>query len=445
MLGRMRRLALVLLTALACAPAAAAGPTPYAIGRATCDGLPRLPIETAKGMCAGLVAGPPAGAFSKRLMKAPRTLLPLDDGRSWLVADLGGWTPGRGAIWRLTPRRGAPPQLERLLDRLVLPHGMATGPDGRVYVGEMSRIVAFDPRAANPALAVQTVVSGLPDNRLHANRHPLSAFLFDRDGSLLVNVGAPSDQCLDPQGRPRGTDRCLETEGDEPLAGVRRYPYLGGGRWSAKYTMLARGLRNSLAMVRHDSGTLLQAENSIDYPDADAPYEEVNVLVAGRHYGWPYCYEYAETAPGWVERKAMDCKGRRHTAPAALLPPHAAPLAMTYYRGSMFPQLQGRLLMTWHGPREAGARLVALEVDAQGVPVARPRARYPAYAVGKVRQIPYLRGPGVEPIVLTPGWRALAGRRPTRAPVGVTVAPDGSIWVAEDHNGTVIRFAVDRP
>ena len=142
----------------------------------------------------------------------------------------------------------------------------------------------------------------------------------------------------------------------------------------------------------------------------------------------------------------MDCKGPRHTRPVALLPPHAAPLSLTWYRGAMFPELEGKMLMTWHGYRGAGGRLVALDVDARGVPVASAAATYPVYlkgaAVGKRR---YKAGPGVTPRVLTPGWGAVAGKRPMGSPVGVTVAPDGSIWVAEDRNRTIVRFAKDRP
>jgi glucose/arabinose dehydrogenase len=35
--------------------------------------------------------------------------------------------------------------------------------------------------------------------------------------------------------------------------------------------------------------------------------------------------------------------------------------------------------------------------------------------------------------------------RPTGAPVGLAVAPDGAIWVADDRNGTLLRIAADRP
>jgi glucose/arabinose dehydrogenase len=72
----------------------------------------------------------------------------------------------------------------------------------------------------------------------------------------------------------------------------------------------------------------------------------------------------------------MDCNSSAHAKPARLLPPHSSPLDMLYYDGAMFPELRGRLLMSWHGYRPAGARLVAFTVDSQGIPHATPKAHY---------------------------------------------------------------------
>jgi hypothetical protein len=221
----------------------------YAVDPANpCDGYPRLPIETASGMCAGLVYGPPPEGQrpSQRLLHLPRTLLFLPDG-DLLVVDLGGWDPGQGSVWRLKPQPAQPPALTKLLSGLDLPHTAAIGPDGAVYIGEMSRILRFDPSAPDPGSTVQTVVAGLPANHLHDDRHPLSSFIFDSDGSLLVNVGAPSDQCAPPPSASATTD-CAEIKGDPPLAAIWCFAYLGQGRWDQFPT--SRRKTASTSMIR---------------------------------------------------------------------------------------------------------------------------------------------------------------------------------------------------
>ncbi len=205
--------------------------------------------------------------------------------------------------------------------------------------------------------------------------------------------------------------------------------------------MLARGLRNSVALAVHPSGAVLQAENSYDLADRWSPFEEVNVIQAGRHYGWPYCMDMATPTPGaWAG--AMDCASSAHTPPVALLPPHVAPLSMTWYQGAMFPALKGKLLMSWHGYRSTGGRLAAFEVDTRGVPITRAKASYPTYPTGAR---PFGAGPAAQAQILTPGWGKVEGQRPQGTPVGITVAADGAIWVADDKNGAIIRFSIDRP
>ena len=409
----MRTPALLAAALALAAPASAAPRAGYALDGKTCDGFPRAPIGMAKGLCAGLVLGP--GPAAPRM---PRTLMALDaKGTDWLVTDLGGWTAGKGAVWRLTLTPGGA-TARRLLSGLAMPHTVARGPDGAVYVGEMSRIFRFDPDARDPQATISPVVTGLPDNRLHADRHPLSAFLFLKDGALLVDVGAPSDACASPASHD-AQGRCTEGEGPAPAASLRRFAYLGAGRWDAKFTTVATGLRNSLALALTPAGDVIQAENGIDYKEATRPPEEVNLIRQGGFYGWPYCWGADKTADAFAAHPPVDCRTGQDR-PWLLLPPHAAPLAMAWYRGAMLPQLQGRLLMAWHGYRATGSRVVAFAADAQG----RPKP---------------------DPLVLTPGWGPQPGVRPRGAPAGVTVAPDGAVWVADDKNGAILRIAADRP
>ncbi|WP_313101014.1 PQQ-dependent sugar dehydrogenase [Brevundimonas sp.] len=399
-----------------------------------CAGRPATTVRTAPGLCLGLV-WQGAGREGPRM---PRGLMQLADG-DWLVTDLGGWEAGKGAVWRLSFAADGAAQWRRLARGLSMPHTVARGPDGRVYVSEMNRILTLDPEAADPAASVRTVIGDLPDNRLHDNRHPLSSFVFDGNGDLLVNVGAPSDRCLDGAGKPRADARgaCVE---EGVTAQVRRHAYLGAhqgeGRWAEESRVFASGLRNSIALVRHPSGTVLQAENSVDLPTPEHPFDEVNVLRQGGHYGWPYCVDLSTPLPGWSARQAR-CGERDR--PVALLPPHAAPLDMIYYEGAMFPELRGRLLMTWHGYRRTAGRITAVETDARGVPLTDVGGRYAIYPRGSLG---YPAGaPSVKGRVLTPGWDRVSGRQPRGSPVVMAVAADGSIWVTDDRSRAILRIA----
>ena len=144
-------------------------------------------------------------------------------------------------------------------------------------------------------------------------------------------------------------------------------------------------------------------------PRAIGPYDEINVIHEGGHYGWPYCYDTDQSTPAWTGSAAMDCRSSDHVKPVAFLPPHAAPLGAIYYGGAMFPALKGKLLMSWHGYRPSGSRLVSFDVDAKGVPVAVAHARFPEYTNAGVTWKDYRPGPAAEPTILTPGWSLVPG------------------------------------
>lgn len=440
----MKRAIALLAFALVTLPAWAAERV-YKITDQTCDGYPRASIGMAPGFCAGLVVAPPAN-FRSRTIRMPRVVLPLPGGKDFLVTDVGNWDGPGGKVWRITVARGKPATITPVLTGLYMPHHMAFGPDGKVYVNEQGRIFRFDPLAADPSSTIATVMTGTPDTRVHFSLHPLAGFIFDANKDLLVSVGAPTDQCL-KNGKPDGTTFCAQSEGDTKTAVIRRYKWIDNNQWSPNFTVMAQGLRNSVAMVRHTSGTLLEADNGMDFPPANTPFETLNVLALGAHYGWPYCYDMTSANPVWKDAHAMDCAGPAHTRPTRLLPPHGAPLSMLYYDGAMFPELRGKLLVSLHGYRPAGARIAAFAVDRYGVPLLAPNAHYDAYAGPEGDQtisLPY-PGPASEPLLLTPGWNNVTGSHPMGAPLGLAVAEDGAIWVAEDRNATILRIARDQP
>ena len=438
----------------------------YAIGADNCGSgdlaFPRIQIDMKTGFCAGLVASEEDG------LKFPRSIVQLPGRDLFVVADMGGWGHADERLLLLDPRAPQGGRFKELLTGLEYPFGLAIGPDKKLYASTAETIFRLDPLADDPRATVETIIRHLPGRRitlpdgtrLEESAHPLKAFIFDRNGRLFVNVGSHSDDCIPPAPI---TKPCAAAEGASALASIWLFappaqgvfPALKPGDADPPHTVYARGLRNSMALALHpnfpDAGyAFLQGENARDLPDIFKPNEEINAIEEGRHYGWPYCYDLSTPSPEFRSvlqggvYKSLCTAGALYKPPLTLMPPHGAPLAMLYYHGAKFPELEGKLLVGLHGYRPTGSRVLVYDVDDHGFPRPAPApVRYhvscaaePARSfqtdAGEVAAAPFDE--------LIAGWHRVNGARPQGAPVGMTVAEDGAIWLVEDKNQTVIRI-----
>jgi glucose/arabinose dehydrogenase len=439
----------------------------YALSDQRCGEAPRaypqLRIGLREGYCAGLVASKQDGLIF------PRSILQIPGQRQFVIADMGSWNPGQGRLLLLDPDAPEDKRITRLIDRLDFPFGLEVGPDRKIYASTDQTIFRFDPLAGDPTSTMETIIRGLPGNTLQQSdgstikdsAHPLKAFLFDRDGRLYVNIGAPSDNCLPAL----AAKPCVAGEGASPLASIWAFTPPPGGVFRAlrpgdagpEHEVFARGLRNSMALAMHpqfpaEGFAFLQGENGRDLPDLQEPNEELNAIEKGKHYGWPYCYDLSTVSPefkSFLQLKTpyqdLCSNATLYRPPFSLLPPHAAPLSMFYYSGTKFAELQGRLVVGLHGYRPTGSRVVFYDVDDKGFPSIRPPpVRYrvscaaePSRAFQTEAQSQVAAAPFTE---LVSDWHKVNGIRPQGAPVGMTVGSDGAIWLVEDKNQTVIRI-----
>ncbi len=384
---------------------ALAAPTAY-VPSGQCAGYPRVAITAPKGWCVGLAADARDG------LRMPRRLLEVAPGRFW-ITDMGNWEPRRGRLLELQTagQPGSPGRVSVLAEGLDRPHGLAKGPDGRIYIGEAGSL--WRTPVAKPVQR-DNLLMGLPDQ----GAHPLKEIVFGPEGQLYVNMGSATDACRNDKGQQ--PDTCPELGGDKPRAAVyeaRLSP--SGGLQSFK--PFALGLRNSLGLLALPNGDVWQAENSVDYNDPKAPAEELNLLQSGSHHGWPYCVADAKgrsvVAKGYEGRAR--CEAAPYKAPAMAWPAHVAPLQLLAPPATPASPWAGKLLAVWHGYRAEGHRIVAWRLDAKGHPQ------------------------GAREDLLS-GWDAQPGLRPRGAPAGATVDSQGRLWVVEDRNRTVLVVAPDK-
>ena len=141
-------------------------------------------------------------------------------------------------------------------------------------------------------------------------------------------------------------------------------------------------------------------------------------VQAGGFYGWPYYYIGGNPDPR-LPGKHPELKDKT-IVPDVLLQPHNASLEITFYEGKQFPaEYQGDIFSAQHGSWNKSVRT--------GYEVIRVPRHQTGKASGEYED--FLTG-----FVLPNGhvW----GR-----PVGVTVAPDGSLLVTDDASNSIWRVS----
>lgn len=406
-----------------------------------CDGLPQAPVATLEGLCVGVLAGKKEG------FKMPRYAVQSKEGVIY-VTEMGGWAFGRGTVYAVyRGKDSAGVEKTAVVNlfptkKLTMPNGILIDPEGRLYVGTPTAVIRFQPRDPktgqfNIDSATEVVVNDFAqsifrkgeyassssynalENRLK-NKHPLIQMAANRDFTeMYINIGAPSDDCGSGIKTIDENGKCIQSESALASAAVWKVSLSNDAQRNAvKVSAFSRGLRNSMALTVHPvSGLVIQGENGLDLPDEERPYEELNILEEGKHYGWPYCHSRGEVAPGFKSKVTGEMCAKNFALPKIFMPAHTAPLGLLYYKGELLPQLKNKLLVGWHGYQKYGQRIVAYPVDELGAPT---DSQY-------------------QEVVF--GWKAQEGVRPRGAPTGLTQLNDGSILVLDDKNGALLRIS----
>jgi len=276
-------------------------------------------------------------------------------------------------------------------------HGLAIH-DGKLWLITVNEIftVAINPDGTISALKL--LLGDLPDGGQHGNR----TLAFGPDGMLYVSVGSTCNAC---------------NESSPESATILQLSADGKSR-----AIFASGLRNTIGFDWHPAtGELWGFDNGIDFLGDDVQPEELNHIVRGKQYGWPHVFGKGDlnpqsTPPGGITKEAW----RARSEPMVLgYTAHAAPMQMVFYRGGSFPaEYVGDAFVTFRGSWN--------RKPASGYEIVRVR-----FENGTAKSIePFLTG------FLSDGGRTHFAR-----PMGLAVAKDGSLLMADDANGVIYRVS----
>jgi glucose/arabinose dehydrogenase len=327
--------------------------------------------------------------------------------------------PGRVRVLR--PAGSGRPVSEVFAAGFTLPFGVAfypPGPDPQwVYVANTGSVVRFPYRNGDLAArgAPETIVPQLP-MRGHSTRD----LAFSPDGAkMFVSVGSASNvgsgmARLDPaalalwaQQHPPGAAWGNETD----RADVLVFDPDGSNRRT-----FATGIRNCVGLAVGPKGDLWCSTNERDAIGDDVPSDYITRVREGAFYGWPWYYIGGHEDPRHAGERP-DLKDQV-TVPDVLLQAHSASLGLTFYNGTQFPaEYRGSLFAAEHGSwnrsKRTGSKVIRV-IMKDG----EPTGEYEDFATGFV-------------VNDTSAW----GR-----PVGVTVTPDGALYVSDDAGGTIWRI-----
>jgi len=324
--------------------------------------------------------------------KRPRWLTVAPNGDIFL-ADMGA---GEIIVMRDPGHTGGAQVREVFVSGQRRPFGIAFH-ENYVYVGNTNEVVrfAYDPKTSKRLGEAEHLLD------LPTGGHDTRSLAFSADGKHLF-IGVGSESNIDTGEDPR---RAAVTVCDPDGKNARRF---------------ATGLRNPVGLgLEPATGEIWMTVNERDELGDDLPPDYFTSIKDGGFYGWPYSYIGDNVDPR-VKPQKPDLVARA-IIPEVLLGAHVAPLQFAFYTAKQFPESYwGGAFVAEHGSWNRAMRAgyqIAFVAFKNGKPSADP--------------VPFMTG-----LVPDPAGPDVLGR-----PVGVAVAPDGSLLVSDDGAGVIYRIS----
>ena len=307
-------------------------------------------------------------------------------------------------IFRGMTADGKPQQTSTFITGLDGPFGIAFYPNGAnpqwIYIGNTTSLVRVPYQ--NGDLRARGVPQKLLD--LPPGGHSTRDVRFSNDGkTMFISVGSASN-VGDPDTSPAEKNRADILAANPDGSNVHVY---------------ASGIRNPVGLaVNPKTGELWCSVNERDALGDNLVPDYITHVQPGGFYGWPWYYMGDHQDPR-LAGKHPELKDKV-IVPDVLLQPHSASLELTFYEGTMFPkEYDGDIFAAEHGSWNRSVRA--------GYEVIRVPLHQTGHATGEYED--FVTG------FVTPDGQVW-GR-----PVGVTVAPDGSLLVSDDGSDSIWRIS----
>ena len=286
--------------------------------------------------------------------------------------------------------------------RTVLVQGLRS-PFGMARVGNELFVANADALVAFPFTVGQTQIAAAPRTvaRLPAgrNHHWTKSLVASPDGRFLY-VGVGSNSNIGENGMDIEQGRAAIWQFD---------PRTGAGR------VFAGGLRNPVGVAFNPwSGALWTVVNERDEIGSDLVPDYMTSVRDGGFYGWPYSY-FGQHVDTRVKPQRPDLVARA-IKPDFALGPHVAALGLTFSQGARL------------GPAFANGAFVGEHGSWNRDPPSGCKVVFVPFAGAQ---------PSGMPVDVLTGFR-VNGKYYGR-PVGVVIAADGSLLVADDVGNRVWR------
>ncbi|MGC1620857.1 MAG: sorbosone dehydrogenase family protein [Candidatus Acidiferrum sp.] len=325
--------------------------------------------------------------------KTPRWMMVAPNGDIFL-AENGG---DKVDILRDPEHTGGATVREVFASGLRRPFGIAFH-DDYVYVGDTNELLRFkyDPKTSKRLGEGEHLMS------FPGGGHSTRSVAIAPDGEhLFVSVGSGSNIGV----------------GEPPIRAAITICDLDG----KNARLYATGLRNPVGLaIEPVTGEVWTSVNERDELGDNLPPDYFTSVKDGGFYGWPYSY-IGSNVDSRVKPQKPELVARA-IIPDVLLGAHVAPLQFAFYTGKQFPESYwGGAFIAEHGSWNRATRAgyqIAFVAFKDGQPSSDP--------------VPFMTG-----LVPNPLGPDVYGR-----PVGVAVAPDGSLLVADDGAGKIYRISV---